>query len=152
MTCVYLIKKNGFLIPSSECDQENIALMTDGKTYKCEFSSPRNIRFHRRYFALLDVLFNIFDPEPVSHKGEVAIKNRERFRKDIAIATGHYELVVSIKGECKAEAKSISFASMDETKFSELYSRTIDYGLLRIAKGKTKEEIDNWVAQIMDFS
>lgn len=152
MTCVYLIKKNGFLIPSSECDQENIALMTDGKTYKCEFSSPRNIRFHRRYFALLDVLFNIFDPEPVSHKGEVAIKNRERFRKDIAIATGHYELVVNIKGECKAEAKSISFASMDETKFSELYSRTIDYGLLRIAKGKTKEEIDNWVAQIMDFS
>jgi len=152
MTCVYLIKKNGFLIPSSECDQENIALMTDGKTYKCEFSSPRNIRFHRRYFALLDVLFNIFDPEPVSHKGEVAIKNRERFRKDIAIATGHYELVVSIKGECKAEAKSISFASMDETKFSELYSRTIDYGLLRIAKGKTKEEIDNWVAQIIEFS
>lgn len=152
MTCVYLIKKNGFLIPSSECDQENIALMTDGKTYKCEFSSPRNIKFHRRYFALLDVLFNIFDPEPVSHKGEVAIKNRERFRKDIAIATGHYELVVSIKGECKAEARSISFASMDETQFSELYSRTIDYGLLRIAKGKTKAEIDNWVAQIIDFS
>lgn len=152
MTCVYLIKKNGFLIPSSECDQENIALMTDGKTYKCEFSSPRNIKFHRRYFALLDVLFNIFDPEPVSHKGELAIKNRERFRKDIAIATGHYELVISIKGECKAEAKSISFASMDETQFSELYSRTIDYGLLRIAKGKTKAEIDNWVAQIIEFS
>lgn len=152
MTCVYLIKKNGFLIPSSECDQENIALMTDGKTYKCEFSSPRNIKFHRRYFALLDVLFNIFEPEPVSHKGEFAIKSRERFRKDIAIATGHYELVVSIKGECKAEAKSISFARMDDVQFADLYSKTIDYGLLRIAKGKTREQIDNWVNSILDFS
>jgi len=155
MTCVYLIKKNGFLIPSSECDQENIALMTDGKTYKCEFSSPRNIRFHRRYFALLDVLFNIFEPVITGEKwygGVQPVKNRDRFRKDIAIATGHYDLVVNIKNEVRAEAKSISFSAMDETQFSELYSRTLDYGLLKIAHGKTRADIDNWVSQIMDFS
>ena len=152
MAEILLIKRCGVLMPASEADTETLANITEGETVRADIKRPRNVAYHRKYFALLDVLFNIFDPEPVSHKGEIAIKNRERFRKDIAIATGHYELVVSIKGECKAEAKSISFASMDETQFSELYSRTIDYGLLRIAKGKTKAEIDNWVAQIIDFS
>ena len=152
MTEIFLVKRHGILMPSSEADTETLANITEGETVRADIKRPRNVAFHRKYFALLDVLFNIFEPEPVSHKGEFAIKSRERFRKDIAIATGHYELVITIKGECRAEAKSISFASMDETQFSELYSRTIDYGLLRIAKGKTKAEIDNWVNQIIDFT
>lgn len=138
-------------MPSSEADTETLANIADGETVRADIKRPRNIKFHNKYFALLDVLFNIFEPEPVSHKGEFAIKSRERFRKDIAIATGHYELVVSIKGECKAEAKSISFARMDDVQFADLYSKTIDYALAKIAVGKTREDIDNWVAQIMSF-
>lgn len=155
MAEVYLIKRCGVLMPASEGDTETLANITEGETVRADIKRPRNIAFHRKYFALLDVLFNIFEPEITGEKwynGVAPVKNRDRFRKDIAIATGHYELVITIKGECRAEAKSISFASMDETQFSELYSRTIDYGLLRIAKGKTKAEIDNWVAQIIDFS
>lgn len=152
MAEVYLIKRCGVLMPASEADTETLSNITEGETVRADIKRPRNVAFHRKYFAMLDVLYNIFEPPTVSHNGVVAVKNRDRFRKDIAIATGHYELVITIKGECRAEAKSISFASMDETQFSELYSRTIDYGLLRIAKGKTKAEIDNWVAQIIDFS
>jgi hypothetical protein len=40
---------------------------------------------------------------------------------------------------------------MDESEFAQLYSRTIDYGLAKIAKGKSREQIDNWVAQIIEF-
>ena len=142
-------------MPSSEADTETLANITEGETVRADIKRPRNIKFHNKYFALLDVLFEIFDPQVPEEKwynGVKPIKNRKRFRKDIAIMTGFSEMVVDIKGNCKAEAKSISFGSMDETEFSELYSRTIDYGLLRIAKGKTKAEIDNWVSQIIDFS
>lgn len=152
MAELYLVKRCGVLMPSGESDTDALMTIAEGETIRADIKRPRNVQFHRKYFALLDVLFNIFDPPEVSHGGVVAVKNRERFRHDIAIATGHYELVVNIKGECKAEAKSISFASMDDVQFADLYSKTIDYGLLRIAKGKTREQIDNWVAQIIEFS
>lgn len=155
MTDIYLIKRHGILMPSSESDEDIILSLANGETIKCAFSKPRNVQFHRLYFALLDVLYNIFDPEVPEDKwynGVKPVKNRTRFRKDIAIATGYYELVVNVKGEVRAEAKSISFASMDDLEFSQLYSNTIDYGLAKIAIGHDRKQIDNWVAQIMDFT
>ena len=154
MAEIFLTKRCGVLMPASESDTEKLATLAEGETIRADLKRPRNIGYHRKYFALLDVLYNIFEPVVDGEKwynGVQPVKNRERFRKDIAIATGHYELVVNIKGEVRAEAKSISFAAMDDAEFSKLYSLTIDYGLQRIAVGKTREQIDQWVSQIMDF-
>ena len=151
MTEIFLRKVQGVLIPDSESDAEKLASLPQGETIRADIKRPRNIKFHRKYFALLDVLFDLFEPAVQEHKGNPVLKNRERFRHDIAIATGHYDLVVNIKGEVRAEAKSISFAAMDETEFSKLYSMTINYGLLHIAKGKTAEELENWTNAILSF-
>ncbi len=149
MTEIYFIKCYGNLLPVSEGDVDIISAIPDGETIKAELKRPRNVQFHKKYFALLDVLFNIF--EPVKVEGKEAMKNRERFRKDIAIATGHYELVYNIKSEIRAEARSISFARMSQEEFEALYNRTIDYGLQKIAVGKSREQIENWVSQILEF-
>lgn len=151
-TDIKLVKRCGVLMPLSEHDTEILQEIAEGEVVNCSISKPRNIKFHRKYFSLLDVLFDIFSPEPIQKGGLIATKNRERFRKDIAIATGHYELVVNIKGECRAEAKSISFAKMDDIQFSKLYNDTINYGLQKIANGKTREELENWVNAIMDYT
>jgi len=154
MAELFLAKRCGVLMPASESDSEKLATLTEGETIRADIKRPRNVAFHRKYFALLDVLFNIFEPVVSGEKwygGVQPIKNRDRFRKDIAIATGHYTLVVNIKNEVRAEADSISFASMDETQFTELYNRTLDYGLQKIAVGKTREQIENWTAQILSF-
>jgi hypothetical protein len=151
MTEIFLRKVQGVLVPDSESDVEKLAAIANGETIRADIKRPRNIKFHRRYFALLDVLFDIFEPAATEHKGKPVMKHRERFRHDIAIATGHYELVVNIKGEVRAEAKSISFAAMDDIEFAALYSSTINYGLLHIAKGKTREELENWTTAILSF-
>lgn len=149
---IFLVKKYGTLSPSSEADAEKLMGMKDGLV-KCEISNPRNGGFHRKYFALLDVLFDAFNPGEIQKGERVATKNRERFRKDIAIATGHYDLVVNLRGEVRAEARSISFAKMTQEEFERLYSRTIDYAMQKMAcmEGRTREQIDNWVAQILEF-
>lgn len=152
MTDIYLIKRHGILMPSSESDEEIILSLSNGETIKCAFSKPRNILFHRKYFALLDVLYAMFNPEPMQYGEMIAEKNRTRFRKDIAIATGFYELVINIKNEVRAEALSISFANMDEVQFDSLYNKTINYGLAKVAIGKTREYVENWANQIMDFA
>lgn len=152
MTDLYFTKRNGIFLPSSESDAEIIAALPNGEMYRVKIEKPRNSKFHRKYFALLDILFELFNPPSVSFKGEPVVKNRERFRKDIAIACGHYDLVVNLKGEVRAEAKSISFSKMDDVEFAQLYSRTIDYGLQKIAVDKTRDQLEAWVQSILDFA
>lgn len=153
MTELTLIKRHGLLLPSSEMDEEIINSMQDGCLYRVKISKVRNPQFHRKYFALLDVLYNFFTPQITRlANGMMPKKNRERFRKDLIIATGHYEMVVNIKNDVRAEAKSISFASMDEVEFSALYNKTINYGIQHIAVGKNRAEIDEWVDQIIGFT
>lgn len=153
MTDLTLIKRHGLLLPSSELDEEIINSMQDGCLYKVKISKVRNPQFHRKYFALLDVLYNFFTPQitPLAN-GMVPKKSRCRFRKDLIIATGNYDLVVNIKNDVRAEAKSISFSAMDEVEFTQLYNKTINYGIQHIAVGKNRAEIDEWVDQIMSFT
>jgi hypothetical protein len=135
--------------PVDEESAEEIMALSDG-AYECTLTRKRNPQFLRKYFALLDVGFTMWNPEISDYNGRPVVKNRTRFRKDIAIATGFYELTVNIKGEVRAEAKSISFGGMDETEFEKLYNMTIDYLLAKVVHG-TREQIDNHVAQILDF-
>jgi len=151
MSELLLIKRHGSLHPMTEADAEIIAGMTAGEVYRMKWSKPRNAKFHNKYFALLDVLFEMFNPA-VEYNGKPVMKNPERFRKDMAIVTGYFDIVANIKGEVRYEAKSISFAKMDDDEFAKLYSRTIDYGLKHIAVGKTQAELDKWVDQIMQFA
>jgi hypothetical protein len=136
--------------PVDEESAEEIMALPNG-TYECTLTRKRNPQFLRKYFALLDVAFHIWEPALSDYNGKPVVKNRTRFRKDIAIATGFYELTVNIKGEVRAEAKSISFAAMDETEFDKLYNLTIDYLLAKVIQGD-KEQLNNHVAQILDFT
>jgi len=149
---IYLVKRHGVLMPNDEADEELLNGINNNDLVKCVISRPRNAQFHRKYFALLDVIYNQWHPINMELNGKPAAKNRDRFRSDIAIATGYYDLVVNIKNEVRAEARSISFAAMDEVEFAALYSRTIDYALQKICTGRDRDTIDNWVNQILEFS
>ena len=150
-----LIKRHGTLQPMTDDDAQIIAGMQSGEVFRMRYQKPRNYKYLQKYFVLVnDVLFELWNPPAVSHNGTEAVKNRERFRKDLLIATGHYEVVVNIKNECRAEAKSISFAGLDEAGFDKIYRLTISYALQKIINDKTHsyETIDNWVNQIIDFA
>ena len=52
--------------------------------------------------------------------------NIEHLRKDLIIESGNYDLRYDLMGVEIREAKSISFSSMDDIKFSELYNDVIE--------------------------
>lgn len=153
MAEIFLIKRHGVLMPATEHDTATLAALTDGVMYRAEIVKPRNYKFLQKFFVLLDVLFNMFTPPQLEYKGKPAVKNSTRFRHDLTIAIGYYEMVYKINGDMVAQAKSISFASMEETEFDGVYNRTIDYALAKIAIGenRSKEQIDNWVNQVLSF-
>ena len=120
-----------------------------------EFIIPRNGKFHRKYFALLDVGFDAWEPKRKhkSYKGRAIEKNREQFREDIIIMAGFYEQTFDFKGRMRIRAKSISFANMDDAEFEQVYQATVTV-LLRevLTTYKDRAELDAVVERIVGFA
>lgn len=126
-----------------------------GEMCDIETVFPRNSKFHAKFFALLTVGFEAWSPERKrkTYKGKYILKNFERFRSDITILAGYYEQVFDIKGRMKLEAKSISFANMEDDEFESLYSAVIDVFLREILKNyKGRAEIDRVIENILGFA
>jgi len=97
-------------------DYDKIKKLKAGEEYQCEIKRPRNLKFHKKFFALINMLF----------ENQEIYNNPDRLRKDLIIEAGLYDEWVDFQGVMQREAKSISFASMNEDEFSELYSKVID--------------------------
>lgn len=118
------------------------------------FKQPRNYRFHKKYFALLNLAFDYWETGDQEYKGSKVQRNFDRFRKDVQILAGYYEPVYNIRGELRLESKSISFGKMSQEEFDKLYGDVLNVLLERVlkAKGFTKERVNEVVDQIMEFA
>lgn len=162
MADLALVKTSHGLVPATEADSEVLAKWKLGQVIHGSFTKMRNAGFHRRFFKLLDLAFEYFEPvgglvtrqelrgihglarffEKASGKpGQLSEavaayiaeleaerilkfpavdKSREAFRDWVTVEAGHFTLVQTPDG-IRRERKSISWASMDETAFKELY-------------------------------
>ena len=112
-----LVKQlNNSLKCAYDSDYDKMKKLKPGEFYNCTISQPRNIKFHRKFFALIKMIFD----------NQEIYKSADRLRKDLLIEAGYFNEWVDFHGEEHKEAKSISFAKMTEEDFSELYSRVLD--------------------------
>lgn len=147
-----LIKtQQGAFIPFDDNHAEACKRFKVGATIRAKVATMRNPKFHRKFFAMLDVGFDAWEPPESEHRGLPVQKNRERFRKDCIIAAGFYEPVANINGDVRAEAKSISFARMDDAEFEQVYSAVADVLLQRVLRNYTRADLDEVVDRIMGF-
>lgn len=114
---VTLIKTlNGSLKPAYDSDYENVKKIKVGEPYEFEFRKPRNYKFHKKFFALINMVFD----------NQERYTSADHLRKDLLIDAGYYDTRYNLHGVEIQEAKSISFANVDEIEFNEIYSRVID--------------------------
>ena len=106
----------GVIKPAFDSDYELLKKIKPNTEYQCEIKQPRNYKLHKKYFALINLVY----------QNQEHYNNVEHLRKDLIIASGFYEKRYSFHGEEVTEAKSISFAKMSESDFNDLYSKTID--------------------------
>jgi hypothetical protein len=152
LTEIVLMKTANVLVPHDEAAAEFIQKMKVGALMHADFKKVRNYQFHKKYFALVSFAFDQWEPRGgLTYQGQPVAKNKERFRKDVAILAGFFESTVNLKGEVRLEAKSISFAQMDEIQFEALYSATIDVILSRILTKYTRDDLEAVVEQLLRF-
>lgn len=157
-----LIRTAQGLVPATEADRETMQKWKAGQVIHGKFTKMRNARFHGKFFAMLDLAWDYWEPvggliprqemrgirglakffEDANGKpGQLSVavdsyiaqleadraarfpavdKSREAFREWVTIEAGHFHLVRTPEG-IRKEAKSISWASMDEFSFQPLY-------------------------------
>ena len=117
------INRQGKIIPLYDSDYDKFKRVPKDKEVLVEIKQQRNSKFHRKFFALINMVFENQD----------TYIDLDTFRKDLTIEAGFYTEYVDFHGELKRESKSISFAKMDEIEFSKLYGKFIDT-VIRILK------------------
>ncbi len=123
------------LIPMYPSDQDNKRQLKIGETYEADIRNPRNVGHHRKFFALINLAYQNTDMDMPF----------DSFRRYLTMKAGYFKTYTTPKGTYY-EAESISFSSMSQDKFEELYSRVVDVVIREI--GVTSEEIEN---AIIDF-
>lgn len=148
----YLQKiSNGFM-PVADMNEPGVLDgIRAGDILLMEWKKPRDIIRHRKYFALLNLAYENWQPPEVSYNNVPAEKSFERFRNDITCGVGYYDVVVSIKGEVRVEPKSIAFSSMGEEEFYTFYNKVVNFILQQVMTNYKREDIDNLIEQIIRF-
>lgn len=156
MTELVLVKTpGGALAPADEEARALVEKLKAGQGVRATIKRARNVRFHRKAFALFKLAFDVWEPEtPQTHKGEAVSKDFDRFRKDMTILAGFYKAVYNARGEVRLEAESLSFASMAEDRFEKVFRAVLNVvwnRVLRNAGYETEAEVERVVDELMRF-
>lgn len=134
-------KVNGALVPLDEQDRESLKKIRAGQIIQVEYKQPRNVQFHRKFFALMNMVFENQD----------RYEQFQYFLNEIKFRVGHADQQI-IDGHVVFTPRSISFAAMDNTAFEAFYSRAIDVVLAHFMQGMTADELDRHVTEIIGFA
>jgi len=124
------------LVPLYPSDFDEKRKLKLGQDYEVEVKNPRNVGFHRKFFALLNV----------GHENTKMTMPMDTYRRYLLMKSGYFTMYTTDKGVFY-EAQSISFSSMNQDQFEEVYSRVLDKIIEDI--GATKEDIETMLINFM---
>jgi hypothetical protein len=195
MAEVALIRTPQGLVPATEADREQCQKWKLGQVIHGKFARMRNPRFHGKFFAMLDLAWDYWEPvgglvprqelrgirglaryfeaqsgkpgqlsqavaayiegleQARAQRYPVVEKSREAFREWVTIEAGHFHLVQTPEG-IRKEAKSISWAHMDESAFEPLYRDVFNacWRLVLSAHFETEHDALNAAEQMGGFA
>ena len=140
MPTLQMIKgNNNTLKPANPEAEHYLSKVGFNDQLTCKITRPRNLLFHRKFFALLNMVY----------QNQERYTNFERFRKEIVMRAGFYEKHVHLTGKVSYIAESLAFDSMDEATFSDLYDKAVEVILHYFWQDMTKAQLEE---AVMDFT
>lgn len=130
---IYLVRQlNNTFKCAYDTDLDKMKRIKPNEMVICSVTKPRNIQFHRKFFALLNMIF----------QNQEIYQHLDDLRHDLIIEAGYFEERPNLYGEPIKKPKSISFAAMDDYQFNELYSAVLDT-IVRCFHFDKQDIIDN---------
>lgn len=128
---LYLLNTASGLKPLYDGDFEEKKKLKIGESYKATIVKPRNILFHRKFMALINLAY---DNSKTVENARIAAENNkavipfttDSYRKYCLIKCGFALIYQTPKGVF-VEAESMAFDSMSEDRFTDVYSKVLDF-------------------------
>jgi hypothetical protein len=128
---IHLVKKlNGSFIPETDEDKERTKKIAVGEVIEVSVKKVRNPKFHRLYFALLQMVM----------ENTETFENINDLRYWLTMKAGFYEEIKTPNGFLYTP-KSIKFDTMDEYEFKDLFNKSVE--VIEKQFGWQSEEILN---------
>lgn len=140
MPDLIMYKAKGGLFPDMDEDSQYLCKVPDGEYLMAKVTRPRNIRLHRKFFALLNL----------------AVQNQNKYNNvdqlliAVKIKIGHFDMQITESGEVVYIPKSISFANMDDLEFDKFYNRVLTVICSDVITGADPDEIEARVIEILE--
>lgn len=110
-------QKSGLYSPVDDSDFEASKSVGVGGVVSAK--AARNVGFHKKLFALLDVGYK-------NQRENVEITSREIYRKLKTVEAGFYDEVIDRDGVVHKFPHSLSFDTMSAEKFEKVYNAVLD--------------------------
>lgn len=137
-------------------DHEALLKLPTQRDFKIEVTLSRNLKFHKKYFALMRAGYDYMDD---GRRAELGIWNPETLRLRVQMDLGLFDLWIAphdLPGGIEAgtpllKPQSISFASMDETAFDRMYRGAIGVLIGKYTTNQTEASMMQAVDAILRF-
>lgn len=128
-----VFRSDGAKLIPTDTDGAEFCSKHTGKDLMVEVKMARNPGHHRKFFALLNLLWRR------TECGE-KYPSRNALRYALTMAAGYTEVVPTRKGEVLVP-KSLAFESMDQTEFNELYDACVSLIIKEILPHMSEEDL-----------
>ena len=133
---------SGDLRPIGEESRDFCRRFQSGEIITAEIKKTRNVKHHRKFMALCQVVAEYHTVFDNTEKSMVAIK----------VAAGHCNWQPNpLTGELMAVPKSISFAAMDQLAFDQFYQNAVQGVLSHILPQLDERSIEAAVNEVISF-
>lgn len=143
MKIACIVTENGFspLYPS---DLDEKQKLKKGSVIMVEYTRPRNIDFHKKFFALMKLTL---DNMPEHLQKKYALYSQEQLINYLKKEFGLYR-IVNVEGKDMIEYHSLSFSAMDQDTFERFYHccvLLIQHRFLNIEENQFEEALIDYL-------
>ncbi len=129
------------LRPIDEEGLRDLRALQEMEIVRCKWTKPRNIKLHKLFFALLNLVFENTDGR---------YKSTEHLLTQVKIGIGHADLIVTKDGKEYWHPLSISFAKMDDTAFRSFWDRAVNFIIAEVVPFD-KKELEKEVFEMLGY-
>ena len=152
MADLHFIKTDHGLMPDGAIAAEWFNKVKTGKLVNAKVTLPRNGKFHRKFFAMLNAAYANHEWPEIETAFGPARTSFDMFRKYVIVKAEYYEIDLTTDGKARFVPKSINFASMDEAEFEKLYSDVLDVILKQFLTNWTDRDMERAVNTMLGFA